>query len=153
MDTRAAVLLCLPLLTLAACGDDDDDNDTNVAVDRDAGVDGPVHTWPGNCDPVRSDCPAGQQCTGACDVAGVMAKAFACAIPAPGSTATHGQPCGNGCAPGHDCYTVSSPDGGTRSVCRKYCNTNADCPGVPCASEGLICTAGDPNPIGRVCGL
>jgi hypothetical protein len=145
-------------LAVFGCGDDEeppsvstvrDGGSTTVAPDAapaDAG-------WPGTCDPVRQDCPPGQQCTGGCAVTGVTAKQFTCAVPAPGATATHGQDCGVGCAPGHDCYVVQAVDGGTRSVCRKYCNTNADCSNGTCAAEGLVCVTGDTSPIGRLCTL
>ncbi len=147
----ASLLAASVLLVLAfGCGDDDDNHD-QVAVDRsDGGQAGP---WPGTCDPVSGGCPNTQQCTGACDLPGVMSKSFACAVPAANATATHGQPCGAGCAAGHDCFTVTDANGGVTSVCRKYCNTDRDCPGVTCLAEGLICTAGDPSPIGRLCAL
>jgi hypothetical protein len=82
-----------------------------------------------------------------------MAKQFTCAVPPAGATATHGQDCGAGCAPGHDCYTVQDAGGETRTVCRKYCNTNADCPEGSCADEGLVCDPSDATPIGRLCTL
>ena len=81
-----------------------------------------------------------------------MAKVFTCAVPSASATATHGQDCGAGCARGHDCFAVPT-DGGTRNVCRKYCNENAECPTGVCAAEGVVCTAGDSDPIGRVCAL
>lgn len=146
------------LAGLSGCDDDDDEPSLGVLLDAapiapgiDAGVSGPP--WPGTCDPVQQNCPAGQQCTGGCQVAGVMAKVFTCAVPGPSATATNGQDCGAGCAPGNDCYTVPAAGGGTRSVCRKYCNTNADCPSGTCVAEGLVCTAGDTAPIGRLCSL
>jgi hypothetical protein len=165
---RSALAVTILSVMMAApwvgCGDDDgdqpappnparDDGGVADASVPDAGADAPgAVVWPGICDPVRQDCPAGQQCTGGCDVAGVMAKVFTCAVPNPGASATHGQDCGLGCAPGHDCFIVDG-DGGTRAVCRKYCNTSADCPNTACVEEGLICTAGDVTPIGRLCAL
>lgn len=154
-STRVLALVYITSLTLVACDDDDDDTELDVTPVQDAGVD-VVGTdgLPGTCDPVLQNCPAGQQCVGGCNVAGVMAKVFTCAVPAPGAIATHGQPCGIGCAAGNDCFVVPAEGGGTRAVCRRYCNTDTDCPiGSTCVAEGLICTPGDPNPIGRVCSL
>ena len=118
---RIAALVAIPYLSSVACGDDDDDvlpgiDVTWDAAQPDAAADG---AWPGTCDPVRQDCPAGQQCTGGCNVVGVMAKVFTCAVPSRDATATHGQDCGAGCARGHDCFLVPAAAGGTRSVCRK----------------------------------
>jgi hypothetical protein len=144
---RLAALLSIPYLSSVACSDDDDEVAPGIDV-TDAAAGG----WPGTCDPVRQDCPAGQQCTGGCNVVGVMAKVFTCAVPSSDATATHGQDCGAGCAPGHDCYLIAAPDGGTRSVCRKYCNVDADCP-TTCGADGLVCSAADMNPIGRLCAL
>jgi hypothetical protein len=152
--TRAAPLVVM-LTLLAACGDDD--NSLPVIPDGSA-LDGAADTtptggWPGTCDPVQQNCPAGQQCIGGCNVVGVMAKVFTCATPAAGATATNGQDCGAGCAAGHDCYVVPTAEGGTRSVCRKYCNVDADCAGAACVAEGLVCSSGDTAPIGRLCAL
>jgi hypothetical protein len=139
------------LLSFAGCGDDEGTSlSTRDGSVADGGGPGAV---PGTCDPVLQNCPAGQQCTGGCNVQGVMAKVFTCAVPAAGATNTNGQDCGVGCAAGHDCFTVPDGNGGTRSVCRKYCNVDSDCPTSSCVAEGLICTAGDPAPIGRVCAL
>jgi hypothetical protein len=148
---RAATLT----LTLALAGCGDDGGTPGIAPDGgalDASTGGDAG-WPGTCDPVQQNCPTGQQCTGGCNVAGVTAKVFTCAMPAAGATATNGQACGPGCAPGHDCYVVPGGDGGTRSVCRKYCNADSDCPGTRCVGEGLVCTTGDPAPIGKLCAL
>ena len=151
---RIAALFAIPYLSSVACGDDDDEVVPGIDVRRDAAqpdaaTDG---AWPGTCDPVRQDCPAGQQCTGGCNVVGVMAKVFTCAIPNRDATATHGQDCGAGCARGHDCFLVPAPAGATRSVCRKYCNVDADCP-TSCGADGLVCSASDMSPIGRLCAL
>jgi hypothetical protein len=146
------LLLAASLLAALACSSETPSFGTNPdatasTASFDAGA-----TWPGTCDPVLQNCPAGQQCTGGCNVSGVMTKAFTCAVPAAGATATQGQDCGAGCARGHDCYVVPAPDGGMRSICRKYCNVDADCPpGGRCGQEGLVCTAGDSAPIGRLC--
>lgn len=136
---RIAALFAAAYLSGIACSDDDDP--VSPGTDVTAG-----------CDPVRQDCPAGQQCTGGCNVVGVMAKLFTCAVPNAAATATHGQDCGAGCARGHDCFIVSAPTGGTRSVCRKYCNVDADCP-TTCGGDGLVCSSGDTSPIGRLCEL
>ena len=141
------VTLAVALALAAGAGCNDDGP---PAAPRDAGS---ADAWPGTCDPVRQDCPQGQQCVGGCDVTGVMAKVFTCALPASDARATHGQACATGCAPGHDCFTVTSTDGGTRTLCRKYCNQDSDCSTTRCAPEGLVCTAADPAPIGRVCAL
>jgi hypothetical protein len=146
-SSRAIILLVVSLTIATGCGDDDD----SPAVTADGGAS--AQTWPGTCDPVLQNCPVGQQCTGGCNVTGVMAKVFTCAIPNPAATATNGQDCGLGCARGHDCYTVADADGITRNVCRKYCNVDADCPTGSCLAEGLVCTAGDLQPIGRICAL
>jgi hypothetical protein len=179
MRFMPAVTLVLTLTFMAAACNDDDNSSLAFdagALDAAAGgasgaADGAAGTesgsadgtgtggtagadaWPGTCDPVQQNCPSGQQCTGGCNVTGVMAKVFTCAMPAAGAVATNGQDCGAGCARGHDCYTIPNADGGTRSVCRKYCNTDSDCPGTRCVAEGLVCTAGDTNPIGRLCAL
>jgi hypothetical protein len=141
---RLSLLAVLPVLVLLGCGDD---NETPAQARVDGGLD--ASAFP-TCDPVRQNCPAGQQCTGGCNVAGVMALVFTCAVPNPGATNTNGQDCGLGCAPGHDCFTVPAAGGGTRNVCRKYCNSNADCPNNNCTNEGLVCSASQ-SPIGRVC--
>jgi hypothetical protein len=153
--THASVALVLTLTIAASCGGGSSAvlgpaDGSSLEVGADAGVS--ADRWPGTCDPVAQDCPAGQQCTGGCNVQGVMSKVFTCAVPAAGAVATNGQDCGNGCARGHDCYTVAT-DGGTRSVCRKYCNSDTECPSGRCVAEGLVCNAGDMNPIGRLCGL
>jgi hypothetical protein len=152
MNARRLAAASVLALALVACGDDDGEPILPV---NDAGADvrpgGDAMVWPGTCDPVRQNCPAGQQCVGGCNVVGVMAKAFTCATPRPGAGATNGQPCGEGCAPGHDCYVVPAGDGGTRSICRRYCNGDADCPGGSCGAEGLVCAANDPAPVGRLC--
>jgi hypothetical protein len=150
----ARLALLLVSVTTLACGDDSNETAFNQQPPADGGADavGNTDAAQGTCDPVAQNCPSGQQCVGGCNVAGVMAQLFTCAVPSPGATGTNGQDCGVGCAPGHDCYTVGDGDGGTRSVCRKYCNTNADCPNNACVDEGLICSAGQ-VPIGRLCAL
>jgi hypothetical protein len=157
-NLRSAAFLGLGLLLFATCDDDDDDElpplgvlDAGTVGVLDAGVVVDAGGPTGTCDPVRQDCPAGQQCISGCNVMGVMAKVFTCAVPAAGATQTHGQACGLGCARGLDCFAVPAPNGGTRNVCRQYCNTDADCPGTACVDEGVVCTAGDTAPIGRVC--
>jgi hypothetical protein len=149
MKLARLALVLLGLVFLPRC---DDDNDNNQAFGRFPTADGAADAGTGTCDPEAQTCPAGQQCVGGCNVSGVMAQVFTCAVPSPGATATNGQACGAGCAPGHDCYTVTGGDAGTRSVCRKYCNTNADCPNNSCVDEGLVCTTGQ-APIGRLCAL
>jgi hypothetical protein len=151
MKLARLALVLVSWTALARCGDDSNDQtDFGRQPPADGGADASSSS---TCDPVAQTCPSGQQCVGGCNVAGVMAQLFTCAVPSPGATARDGQDCGAGCAPGHDCFTVSGADGGTRSVCRKYCNTNADCPNNrACTDEGLICSAGQP-PIGRLCAL
>jgi hypothetical protein len=155
-NLRTAAFLGLGLLLFPTCGGDDHELAPPGGMDGgtvdvlDAGV---VEAGgsTGTCDPVRQDCPAGQQCVSGCNVVGVMAKVFTCAVPAAGATATNGQACALGCVRGLDCFAVPAPEGGTRNICRQYCNTDADCPGTACVDEGVVCTAGDTAPIGRVC--
>jgi hypothetical protein len=150
--TCASAALVLSVALTAGCGD----NSGSLVNPGDGGTTDArpgADAWPGTCDPVAQNCPAGQQCTGGCNVPGVMSKMFTCALPTAGASATNGQDCGAGCARGHDCYTVPAAGGGTRSVCRKYCNGDGDCPGSHCVAEGLICAPGDPTPIGRLCAL
>jgi hypothetical protein len=166
MTSLRAALVLVAFAVAAGCNDGNDTGSFRFTPDGGAALDGSADqaaspadlgasgdAWPGTCDPVLQNCPAGQQCTGGCNVMGVMAKVFTCAVPVAGANATNGQDCGAGCARGHDCYVVPAGDGGTRSVCRKYCNVDADCPSNRCVAEGLVCTAGDTNPIGRLCAL
>jgi hypothetical protein len=150
-NATAAALLLLSFTVVLGCGDDNAPTELGM-IDAGQG-DASGRRWPGTCDPVLQDCPAGQQCTGGCNVADVMAKVFTCAVPSEGAVATHGQVCAAGCARGHDCFVVYGPKGARGSVCRKYCNTDADCPGTACVAEGVVCTRDDPAPIGRVCAL
>jgi hypothetical protein len=147
-----AALFAMAFSSSLACSDDNDDIVPGIDVHDAAPPGAAGGAWPGTCDPVRQDCPAGQQCTGGCNVMGVMAKVFTCAVPSADATATHGEDCGAGCAPGHDCYLVRTSTGETRSVCRKYCNVDADCP-TTCGVDGLVCSADDMSPIGRLCAL
>jgi hypothetical protein len=149
MKLARLALLLVSLTALARCGDDSNDQ---TAFGRQPPPDAAGDASPGSCDPVAQTCPAGQQCVGGCNVVSVMAQLFTCAVPAPGATASNGQDCGAGCALGHDCFTMTGTDGGTRNVCRKYCNTNAVCPNNACTDEGLICSA-EQTPIGRLCAL
>jgi hypothetical protein len=150
METaRARIFFALALICATACSDNNGlpaVGDGGASAGRDA-------AWPGTCDPVLQNCAAGQQCVEGCHASGVMTKVFTCAVRRPDALATNGQDCGVGCAAGHDCYMVPNGDGGLRSVCRKYCNSNADCPNNRCVNEGLVCTPGDPAPIGRFCAL
>jgi hypothetical protein len=145
MKLARVAFIFMSIMALAGCGDDSDEQ---PALGR---LDGGVDAVASSCDPVVQNCPAGQQCVGGCGVVGVMAQVFVCAVPSPGATATNGQDCGAGCAPGHDCFTVTDA-GGTRNLCRKYCNSDADCPNGSCTTVGLVCTETE-TPIGRLCAL
>src|SRR4051794_1185934 len=109
MKLARVAFVLVSMTAFAGCGDD---NSNEQSFGR---QDGGVDASSGGCDPVGQNCPSGQQCVGGCGVMGVMAQVFTCAVPNAGATATNGQECGAGCAPGHDCYVVAG-DGGTRNI-------------------------------------
>ncbi|MBI3184045.1 MAG: hypothetical protein HYZ28_18075 [Myxococcales bacterium] len=103
----------------------------------------------GACDLVRQDCPAGEKCSYVGD-GGAFARGCT-----PEGSADLGQPCtgtpsSNTCKKGLICALRAQADGGSASVCVRFCHSTADC-ASPQQCYVLVSIAGsDERPL--VCG-
>lgn len=84
--------------------------------------------FPGACDLVNQDCALGEKCTYVQD-GGVSERACS-----PEGTVEEGSPCAltatsNSCKKGLTCLPRTDADGGTLSVCHRFCESSAGCAG------------------------
>ncbi|HYO52625.1 hypothetical protein [Archangium sp.] len=110
--------------------------------------------FPGECDPVARDCPAGNKCTYVrqgsatsrrCVPEGTVVEGGACQ-----STATPEGDFYDTCEAGLYCTDQTAPDGGTAFTCRKFCHGSEQCTAPGDCIEVLHFSGSDELP--RVCG-
>lgn len=110
--------------------------------------------FPGECDPVAQDCPAGNKCTYVrqgsatsrrCVPEGTVTEGGACQ-----STATPEGDFYDTCRAGLYCTDSPAADGGTTFTCEKFCRASEQCTAPEDCTEVLRFTGSDELP--RVCG-
>lgn len=110
--------------------------------------------FPGECDPVARDCPAGSKCTYVrqeavtsrrCVPEGTVPEGGACQ-----STATPGGDFHDTCQAGLYCTDQPAPDGGLTFTCERFCHASEQCTAPRDCTEVLRFTGSDELP--RVCG-
>lgn len=110
--------------------------------------------FPGECNPVAQDCPAGRKCTYVrqgdvttrrCVPDGTVAEGGACQ-----STATPSGEFYDTCRAGLYCTDRKAPDGGTAFTCQKFCHESEQCTAPRACIDVLRFTGSDELP--RVCG-
>lgn len=118
------------------------------------GPDLPVSEVGSSCDPAMQNCPMmTQRCFFKCPEAIYM-----CA-PEPWGGRKHGEECMSReeCEKSANCFKMmaAGADGGERRVCRRYCNSNSDCPmGKACGESYPVCMMGGMMPgTTRICEL
>ncbi|REG23293.1 hypothetical protein ATI61_117138 [Archangium gephyra] len=110
--------------------------------------------FPGECDPVARNCPAGNKCTYVrqgsvtlrrCVPDGTVAEGGACT-----STATPEGDFYDTCQAGLYCTDHAEPDGGTAFTCERFCHASEQCTAPRDCTEVLRFMGSDELP--RVCG-
>jgi hypothetical protein len=132
-DGAAALAFAAVATLMTACGG------TGASrTDAAPGADAPAETAGTACDPAAQNCGAGQKCDFGCQ--GAMAV-VAC------------WPATDGGVVGTTCTTVATCSAGTAciaistagTVCRKYCDTDGDCPtGERCHNDTVTVSCGTP---------
>ena len=129
----AAQALAAVALLMAACG-----GTGGASADAAPGTDAPADSGGTACDPVAQNCGPGQKCDFGCQgTAAVVACWPATDGGMVGTTCTNTSTCAAGTA----CIAISTAG----TVCRKYCNTDADCAtGERCHNDSVGVACGAP---------